>query len=60
MAFVKGPPANLAVISSDGREVAEDTIDGAILVNGVRVAAVPADRFLGIDGSALFVYDIET
>lgn len=59
-AVVKGPPAKLAVISSDGQQVAEETVDGAVLVNGVRVAAAPADGWLEIEGSALYVYDIET
>jgi hypothetical protein len=55
---VKGPPANQAVISADGHDIALDTVAGAILVNGVSVGRAPRDPWLEIEGNKLYVYNI--
>jgi hypothetical protein len=56
----KGPPADDVVISADGQEIAEETSDGRLLVNGARVGTAPRDGSLEIDGNTLYVYNIET
>jgi hypothetical protein len=55
---VKGPSADQAVISTDGRQIALDTLTGAILVNGKSVGRAPRDPWLEIEGNTLYVYNI--
>jgi hypothetical protein len=56
----KGPSAEDVVISADGQDIAEETSEGPLLVNGVRVGTAPRNGLLEIDGSTLYVYNIET
>jgi hypothetical protein len=57
---VKGPPAEVAVITADGHQIAIDTTANTVLVNGVDVGPAPHNVWLEIEGNTLYVYDIVT
>ncbi len=56
---VRGPPADEAVISDDGKNIALLANSGDVLLNGVNVANVPfQSAWLEITGTTLYVYSI--